>query len=90
MSEVNTPRLSAEVIWRETDDGVVIVDPQAGDVRALNGVGSDIWKMVGDNQPLNAIHTQLMDDYGITPEQAQNDVSAFLKQLSERNLITWG
>lgn len=86
---MSEPQLIDKLIWRETDDGIVVVDPNEGKVRVLNGVGSEIWKLVSKQNTKAAIEQQIADNYGISAEQASADIDAFLSQLSERGMIVW-
>ena len=80
-------RIADKLIWRETDDGLVIVDPALGKVRVLNGVGADVWKMVEQGRKVEEIEGELVKAYGISAETATNDVRAFIDDLSARKLI---
>jgi hypothetical protein len=37
------PAYLPELIWHDTEDGMVIVSPTAGKVRVLNKVGGTLW-----------------------------------------------
>ena len=82
------PRLVKDLIWRETDDGIVVVDPSEGKVRVLNGVGSVIWKLLSQEKSAADIESYIVDSFDIAAEQASADVGAFLSQLAERGMIT--
>lgn len=80
-------KIADKLIWRETDDGLVIVDPAMGKVRVLNGVGADIWKMVEEGQDVPMIERRLVEDYGISAATAAADVATFITDLKGRKLI---
>lgn len=83
------PVIVENLIWRETDDGIVVVDPVSGKVRVLNGVGSLVWKLIDDQQSVEAIERQMAERYNLEPQQAAGDLNAFLEQLDARGLILW-
>ncbi len=83
------PHLVENLVWRETDDGIVVIDPVEGRVRVLNGVGSDIWKQIDQNEGLDTIQAQLVAQYDISAERAQADIDSFLSQLTDRKMIQW-
>ena len=89
MSESMQPIIPSNVFWSETDDGVVVVDPVNGDVRAFNGVGSEVWQGLSQKLTVGQIERELMEAYGISAEIAQRDVAAFLSELDKRGLIKW-
>ena len=82
-----TPRVVDDLIWRETNDGIVIVDPQAGQVRVLNGVGSEIWKLVSQNQAIADIRKHIVAEFEVSDSQAENDLNGFLNDLVNRGLV---
>lgn len=79
--------LAKKLVWRETPDGVVIVDPKGGNVQVLNGVGSDIWKLLSDGKSLDEINQFVVDEYEVETAQATTDINAFVEDLTERGLL---
>lgn len=76
------------LVWREVDDGVVIVSPAGGEVRALNKLGSTIWTMLDGSKTAEAIVTELKSNYPAVPEeQLQNDFMVFIESLVSRQLV---
>ena len=90
MNDKQTPRIAPSLIWREVDDNSVIVTPQSGKMRVLNGVGSTIWRLLTEEQPIAAIAEQVTAQYNVSLEQAQSDLSRFLDDLTARGLLEWG
>lgn len=88
-SKVKVPSLPSALIWHETDDGIVVVDPTEGKVRVLNGVASSIWKLVSKQMDVNDIQEQIVSEYDVSAEQAQTDVSEFLTQLAGQGLVAF-
>ncbi len=90
MDNQQTPRVAPSLIWREVDDNSVIVTPQSGKMRVLNGVGSTIWRLLTEGQSITAIAEQVTEQYDVALEQAESDLSRFLEDLTARGLIEWG
>lgn len=91
MSETKQhPQRLDGLIWREVDDGIVIVSPTAGKVRVLNKVGSAIWELLdGDHTPAT-IQSNLCNQFSqVPPEQINQDIQTFLDDLTNRGLIVW-
>lgn len=83
------PTVASEVIWRQLDDNAVIVSPESGEVRVLNGVGTAIWRMLIEEHSVTDIVTYLTDHYQVTTAEAERDVTIFLHELQNRDLILW-
>jgi hypothetical protein len=83
------PVAAPGLIWRNLDDGVVLVTPKSGNVRVLNGVGGAIWQLINGRNTIADMHGYLAAQYEVSSEQAANDVQHFLTELAQRHLITW-
>lgn len=88
--EKKIPHLQSNLIWRQVDENTVVVTPQSGQMRVLNGVGSTIWQLLADGQAPEAIVAHLVAQYAVSAEQASTDLDKFLAELEERNLLQWG
>ncbi|MGB1252241.1 MAG: PqqD family protein [Candidatus Promineifilaceae bacterium] len=86
---MSRPIIPSSIFWSETEDGVVVVDPVNGDVRAFNGVGSDVWKLISQQQTLAEIEAGVVAVYDVSAEIAKADVAAFIAELDKRDLIKW-
>lgn len=89
-SNVELPRRAAQVIWRETTDGIVLVDPKSGMVRVLNPMGSYVWKALDSEQRVNLgqLVKTVCNEFAVSAEIATRDISSFLDELLQRNLLT--
>ncbi len=87
MNEEAIPILAPQLIWRELDDGTVVVTPDEGKVRVLNQTGTNIWLQIDGKHSLLDIADQLAEDFDVSQEQAVSDVNAFLTDLSQKGLI---
>lgn len=83
------PVTPAGIICRLTDDGAVLVSPEAGDLRVLNQVGAALWQLLDGSRDVAALQAELVRRYGIPAAQASADLEAFLRELEERELVTW-
>lgn len=80
-------RVDKSLTWRLLDGDVVIVSPKSGKIRVLNHVGAFIWQLIADETTYAEIVTALVNTYGISSEQAQADLDAFIDDLTKRELI---
>ena len=83
------PQIVPNLIWRQVEENTVVVSPQSGEMRVLNGVGSEIWQFLADNKTPDFIINHLVSRYEISPEQAQDDLQNFLTDLETRQLLEW-
>lgn len=83
------PVPSPEVICRLTEDGAVLVSPEAGDLRVLNAVGAAIWQMLDGRRTVGELEVEVAQRYRIPAAQAHADVGRFLDDLQGRGLLVW-
>ena len=69
-------------------DGLVILDVRGGVVLSANAVGARIWQLVEQGRTAEEIEQQLVSEYGIGPDRARKDASAFLADLVSRGIVT--
>jgi hypothetical protein len=87
MNDQTIPDVAPDVIWRVVDDGAVLIAPEAGKVRVLNGVGTTIWRLIDGRRTLAEIERTLVSLYDIGQQVAHDDLYAFLDELTERRLV---
>ncbi len=70
-----------------TQDGAVLMDIRGGQMLTLNLTGSMIWQHLADGQSPEQIAETLSPRFGISREQALEDIHEFLGQLEAQRLI---
>jgi len=89
MDRQQIPNKSPELIWREMDDGTVIISPDGGQVRVLNEVGTLVWQLMDGQRTIADITNHIAQEYEISAVVAAADVENFLLELDERDILTW-
>ncbi len=84
------PSIAPGIIWRMLDDDAVLVSPRVGKVRVLNGVGTVVWQLLAENKSTAEIEAHLVENFEVSLSQAREDLQAFLSDLEQRGLLTWG
>jgi hypothetical protein len=89
VSDQWVPLADANVICRLTDDGAVLVSPEAGDLRVLNAVGATVWQMLDGRRTIAELEAELVHRFGISAGRAHDDLDNFLSDLQRRRLLSW-
>lgn len=89
MNKQQIPLPDQDVIWREVNDGAVLVSPVHGQIRVLNEVGAQIWRLLDGERDVATIEAQLLNRYNTSEEQIRNDLQTFLSDLEKRGLVSW-
>ncbi len=82
------PRPHPQTASRVFDGEAVIITPAQNIVRLLNTTGSRIWELCDGQHTLQAIIDTLVDEFDVTPEQAQTSVQRFIQHLLDLGLLS--
>jgi hypothetical protein len=75
-------------VFRDYDGETVVLLPSAEtEAQVLNEVGGRIWVLVDGRRDVAAIVSRVADEFDVSPEQASEDVRAFLADLLDRGLL---
>jgi hypothetical protein len=76
--------ISSTVLEREA----VLLNLGNGVYYGLNRVGTAVWDLLKEEQPLEAVLTAVCDRYDVSEDVARADVAALVSQLQQEGLIT--
>jgi hypothetical protein len=78
------------VVWREVDDELVILELPTTTYLTLNGSAKQLWLRLADGATSQELALMLVDNYKISREQAASDTESFLSDLDQRELLDRG
>jgi hypothetical protein len=76
-----------QIMFNKLDDEVVMMSAQKGEYYGLDSIGSRIWEIIQEPIEISQIVKILLDEYDISEEQCTTDVTAFLNELLNKELI---
>jgi hypothetical protein len=77
-----------DVVYQELGDGQgVLLHLESGQYHGLNPIGSAIWGLIDGKRTRSEIVAQLSDRLDDSPPDLEGDVTSFLDDLHERDLI---
>lgn len=77
------------VVYEVVDGQAVLVDADGREMITLNPVGTLIWQALDGESDSAALAERLLPQLeGVTSDQLQNDVAAFLRELLDLDLAT--
>ena len=80
-------RIPSRLAWQVIDGEAVLIDLAHGKSLGLNPTGTLVWSLLAAQHDEAAIAERVAERFATSPEQARDDVSAFLKALVERGLL---
>ena len=75
-------------VFRRIEDETILVPIKdnvgdMGSIYKLNEMGAFVWEQLDGKRNLEALKDKIIDEYDVTPRQAEADLSAFVTQLKE-------
>ncbi len=76
-----------DVLFQDVEGEIVLLNIETGEYYGLNEVGSRIWTMFQEGQPVSQVLSTLLSEYDVPEEGLRGDVEQFLLQLQSKHLI---
>jgi len=83
-----TIALSPDVISQEVSGETVLLDLESENYFGLDEVGTRIWQLIRETNDLSTIYKTLLEEYEVSEEQLQRDLSELLSEIERLGLIT--
>ncbi|MFZ0547406.1 MAG: PqqD family protein [Candidatus Promineifilaceae bacterium] len=81
------PKPHPQTAGRVIDKEAVLILSDSSEVNVLNPVGSRIFELADGTHTIADIAEVIFLEYDVTAEQAQEDVTTFIKQLEKRQVF---
>ena len=78
---------SREVVSTEVDGEVVMMSVEQGNYSGLDGIGTEIWRLLESPLRVSEICDQMMARYRVEKDVCEKDVLAFLNDLASDDTI---
>jgi hypothetical protein len=76
-----------DVVWRDLDDEVVILDVVSNQYFGLSGAGSAMWRLLAEHGSVDEAVAHLKDEFDADPEQLRADLEELIKDLEGKGLL---
>lgn len=76
-----------DVVFQLAEEEVVLVLPRAGQIKVLNEVGTFIWSMLDGTLSIAEVVSEIIQEYQVDRELAQEDALEFLSDLHSKGII---
>lgn len=78
---------SNDWLSEKVGEEIVMMSVQQGRYIALNPIGARIWELLHQPRDRESLHTQLTDEFDVTPEICRSEVDGFLAELRQQGAI---
>jgi hypothetical protein len=79
--------LSPSVVFRQMDDGAVLLDLASGVYFGLDEVGTRIWTLLGERGTPSAVCTVMLEEFDVDPGILAGDVLRLVGELQQNGLV---
>jgi hypothetical protein len=80
-------RMSGDVVTRDFDDGILIVNLESGKTWKLNQVGAAVCRGIEARRDLAQVVAELQRSYGVAVESLRKDVEALVGNLEREGIV---
>jgi len=77
-----------DVVWRDINGEIVVLNCDSGNYYLLNKTGSLIWKLIERNTTQNEVVKKIKQKYKVSQSQAAKDVGTLINHLKQESLIS--
>jgi hypothetical protein len=78
---------AVNLLEAEVADELLALDASAGECFAFNNVGASIWRHLSEPTSLADLRNKLLDEYEVSPDQCDAELTVFLDVLTQRGLL---
>lgn len=88
MNLTDKASIPAQVMARQVGNETVILDLGSGTYFGLDPVGARIWQLMTEGKTLGEICDTLLDEYDVTREALEKDLTDLTEALRAQKLIS--
>lgn len=87
IADVTKVRIVEDVVYRELEGEMVLLNLRTGVYFGLDAVGTRIWQLLEERCTVAQISERLAGEYEVTPALCEQDVRAFMTALRDNALV---
>jgi len=79
--------VSPSVVFRQMDDGAVLLDLQSGVYFGLDEVGTRVWTLLMEQKTPDAVCEAMLAEFDVEPGVVADDVRRLVAELQQNGLL---
>ena len=83
----NKLRISKQVLIQKVGDEAVLLDLSSESYFGLDPVGFRIWQLIESTHDLQQVHSSMLAEFDVDPEELSRDIEHLVEQLIEAGLV---
>ena len=81
-------KISDKIVFREVDDGIVLINLESGFYYSFNGSACFIFNMLNRDKDTGEVVDKLKAEFNISEEEARNDLNEFVGTLEKEEIVS--
>ena len=82
-----TYKIDPNIIWKDADDTIYILQSDREEIHALNETGTFIWRLVSEGHSLTQVKTELLSRYNVAEDRASKDIQEFIDRYVREKIL---
>ena len=80
-------KVSDKIVFREIDDGIVLINLKSGYYYSFNGSACFIFTLLRKEKNTTEVVDELMTEFNISEEKAVADLKQFIESLEKEEIV---
>lgn len=76
--------------WKKSGKSFLVLKEETGEMVALNDTGAEIFELVKSEMSFDDVIKKIVEDYDVTVDDVEGDISELFSRFSELGVITVG
>jgi hypothetical protein len=85
--DVKVEILDADVVWRDLDGEIVILNLATGYYYGLEGAGNDIWRLLVEHGSTEKVVEVIANEYDVDTERLALDLHSLVQDLARKSIV---
>ena len=83
-----TVTISDQVVFQEVSGETVILDLDSESYFGLDEVGTRVWQLIAEDQPLQTVFAALLNEFEVEESALKDDLDDLFTELQAQGLVT--
>ena len=79
--------IEEDVVWRDLDGEVVILNLATGLYYGLEGAGSRMWQLLAEHRSTDAVADLLAEEYDVERPRLARDLETLVHRLADKSIV---
>ena len=79
--------MSPSVVFRQMEDGAVLLDLESGVYFGLDEVGTRVWTLLAERKTTDAVCEAMLAEFDVEPRVLADDVRRLVGELQQNGLL---